>query len=153
MAITKIQWYIGLIFFIGIITITFMTFGHKLAIHDKAILNDASKQYILDYSGYVSQAQFNIINDTDETRQQESLTGFTNETQQSTIQDFLGTINFYSTRVSKFERSVKLIYNLPTFVLLSMGLPITPFRDGINVLGYIFLIALIYLFVKIIRGS
>jgi len=152
MAATKLNFYIGAIALIAIVSVTFMIFGQAMLTHDKSIINDESKEYVADYSGYVAEANLDSINDTTAAEQEQSLTGGGNESDSFSISDVLAAVNFYSERVGQIMPTLRLVYNFPTFVVSSLNLPIEPFRHAINIIVYMTFISLLYIALKAIQG-
>lgn len=153
MALTKLQFYTTVILIVVVLGTMFMTFGKDALNHSKANLDDNSEDYINSYSGYIEEAQFDSINGSTADQQEESLTGNDNETTSFSITDVLGATNFYNSRIGKITGTIKLIYNVPSFIFASLGVPLQPFSiitNGINAIVYIGLIVLI---VRLIRGS
>jgi len=153
MAFSKINFYVSLIFIMSVLVLAFMDFGLQIINHDKANINNDSYQYIIDYTGIVETNQLNTINDSNAEFQQESLTGLSNDTEQSTIEDMLASIKYYQTRTNKFITYFKLAYNTPSFFIASFNLPASKFRNFINIIGIILFIGLLYMTLKIVRGS
>jgi len=152
MAATKINFYISAIALIAIVSITFMLFGQQMLGHDKSIINAESVEYVNDYSGYVAEANLDSLNGSTAAEQEQSLTGGGNESDTFSISDVLAAVNFYSERVGQIVPTFRLMYNFPTFVISTLGLPIEGFRHATNIIVYLTVISLIYVTVKAIQG-
>jgi hypothetical protein len=148
MALTKINFHIGLLAMFGIVVVSMLLFATDIIDSDRTI-NQDSIDYVTDYTGYVSDAELSKF---DEEPEKNIIVG-NNETGESSVTDFLASINYYSNRIDKITGYVYIGYNLPSFFIASFGLPIDNFRHIINILTIALLMAFVILVIKAIRGS
>lgn len=153
MALTKLNFYLAIIGILVAMSVTFMSFGQDLLGHQQANINDRSEQYINDYSGYVQSSDISKINDSTVEQRKTSLTGSTNQSGSFSISDVLAATNFYIERVDKVTGFLKTVYNFPSFLVLSLGLPIGELRDLINITTLLLFIGLAVTVLGLIRGT
>jgi len=152
MALGKDSFYIGL-FAILLLAVGVLNFGNALDSSGRTLTND-SIDYIEDYNGYYGSSGLDGFTDASKTNlTEDDLILDQEDTEGASVSDFLANLNYYKNRVAKLVNYVKLVYNLPTFFLNMLGLPLDPFgaiSTGLNTLIYIGL--LIY-FINKVRGS
>lgn len=153
MGFTKINMWISIILFVGLISISFMLFGVSIKSNSDIEIDDASKQYVDNYAEYLSETQIDTLAAASNSNYKtESLTG-SNETSTSTITDSLSVINFLSTAWNGISGITVFIFNIPSFLLMSL-LPkyIAAFSWAINLITYVFFIVIVILFKKFISS-
>jgi hypothetical protein len=148
MALTKINFHIGLLGMFAIVVVSMLLFAIDIVDSDRTIDQD-SIDYVTDYTGYVSDAELDKF---DEEPDRDIIVG-NNETGESSVTDFLASINYYSNRVSKITDYLYIGYNLPSFFIASFRLPIHNFTHFVNILTIVLLMAFVILVIKTIRGS
>lgn len=144
---TKPNFYIGVLSVFAIMTISMLLFALNIA--DTREINDRSREYVNQYSQYLEDTDIESMEDDIDKR---IITG-SNETGESAITDFLANINYYAQRVGRIKGYFDLVYNIPSFVITSLGLPVGAFRHVINILGTIIFIGLLIVIIRLIRGS
>lgn len=147
MAMTKPNFYIGVLSVFAIMTLSMLLFA--INISDTRDINDKSQDYVTEYSQYIEDSNIEKLEEEVDKR---IIVG-TNETGESAITDFLANINYYAQRVGRIKGYLDLMYNLPSFVISSLGLPLGAFRHVINILGTIMFISLLIVIIRLIRGS
>ena len=113
-------------------------------------IDEKSQIYVDKFGQYLEDSS---IEDLDQDNIDKSIIVGTNETGSSSITDFLANINYYSGRIARIKGYIDLTYNMPSFFVASLGLPLGSFRHVINIMTTIMFIAILILIVKLIRGS
>ena len=154
MALAKPTFYFVLILIVGIISFSIMNLGTHFANDSSITLDNSSKEYIEQYQGWYETNRLTNLSDTNlEELKEDSLIIENNETGEQSSSDFFATVNWYKNKVNKIIIYFKLIYNFPSFIVLSLGLPIENFRHYINILGIILFAGLLYTLIKMVRGG
>ena len=153
MAFTKMNFWIGFLFIVGILSISVMNLGIEFRNGDYS-LDNKSREYIDNYAGSLTQSKFDSLSNEDiANKSKENLVQSGNETGSQSVTDFLANLNYYREKIQSTVSYVKLVYNFPTFIVTSLGLPIGEFNNIINVAGVVIFISLLILFVRMVRGS
>src|SRR6056297_4123195 len=123
MALTKINFYLGLLAVYAMLitsSIGFMSYQISTDIPYKST-ND---EFIDDYIGYARFSNVTTLSEVDtQALKSEGILSEGNDTGESAITDNLASINFYSSRIGKITGYISLVYNAPTFIVYSLGLP------------------------------
>ena len=88
MAMSKPQFYGILIFIVGALALSWMLFGQELKAND-ILLDNTSSDYIDQYSGYISDAGIDTINESDHDYKEEKIVQDGNETGKLSVTDNL----------------------------------------------------------------
>lgn len=151
MSWTKESTWISIIVAVGIIAVSLMNFGNDLNSRSDIELNKRSTDYIRDYNGFVDDQQIDtLVEDRSDLKQQNFLTS-DNETGAQSSTDFLGLVNWGLTKLTKVWDFFVSVYNIPSFLLLSAGLDVQPFRHVLNTFTYAFSVILIIILLR--RGK
>lgn len=154
MALTKINFYIVSMLIVALISIGWFSFSVDINGDSDISLNNLSYDYISDYSGYIEDSSFeNYSNQNIVTIKDDSLLGVDNESGESSVTDFLANLNYFRERVSKIINYFKVVYNFPSFIVSSLGLPIASFSHVINIIGVILFISMMIVIIRLVRGS
>lgn len=155
MAFTKINFYVGLLFSVAVVTISLLLFGNALVNDSNITLDNNSISYIGNYSANLEATGINDFNDADtvSSLKENNIVTEGNQTEGFSVTDFLANINYYSEKVNQITSWVKVVYNLPSFAISALGLPIEPFRHVINVTGICLFIFILVLLIRLVRGS
>jgi len=159
MALTKVSFYISLMLGFCLIVLGIMLIGLK-AIDTPRIyanLDNNNINYINSYSGILGRTGINNFTDTSS----DSLTGenpFSANTQdqQNTlpiIGDILGAISFIQVQLSRVSSYFNLAFHIPTFILESMGIPISGFQPYLRVITNVLFFALIIIGIALLTGN
>ena len=152
MALGKDSFYLG-IFVILLMAVGLLSFGNEL-ITSNSSLDNESISYISNYNTYYDTSGLNDITSADkDALQNDSLVLDQENTEGPDISDFLANLNYYKNRIAKIANYIKIVYNLPTFMLNMLGLPLEPFgliATGLNTVLYI---GLLIWFINKVRGS
>jgi len=154
MAATKLNFWVGVLFVSAMLMIGLLTFGNSLNQNPNIQLDNASIEYISNYEGYLDSEGISTLDDDDVVSyKQDSIINEENDTGEQGVTDFLANLNYYKNKANKILNPVKLVYNLPTLYLLGLNLPVGEFNNYINIIALIMYIVIVYMFIKIVRGS
>jgi len=154
MALTKMNFYLGFLLAYGMIIISSMLFLVAQINNPLISYKTGNDDFVNNYVGYVRQSNVTVLSEQEvKELKEESLITEDNETGEYSVTDQLASINYYSGKVGKSVAYLRLIYNSPSFVVYTLGLPYEDVRHIINILGIVLFIAMIVLTVKAVRGS
>jgi len=154
MAATKLNFWVGLLFVTAMLMIGLLTFGNSLNTDPNITLDNDSIVYIANYEGYLNTEGITTLDDEDVIKyKDDSIINEENDTGEAGITDFLANLNYYKNKINKILNPVKLVYNLPTLFVLTLGLPIGQFTHYLNITALIMYIFIVYMFIKLVRGS
>lgn len=153
MAWTKPNFYLTSIFIIILIFVSLGIVGTDLINSDRIDLNEDSVDYILELKGVSSESGYEGISETDSAESNsKGILDSEDDQQVSDNNDFLSTLFIKKERASEPTNLFKLIYNIPTTLIMGLGLPVSDFQHVINILSYFLFIAiLIMMWTKVIR--
>ena len=154
MAFTKLQFYVGMILIVSLCSFGLVIFGGAMLNDTSITMNNESVDYIRDFSGYVNSDNGGIkgMNATNVAELQESQFLDDEDAGGYDITDVLAQLNYFKNRANKIGGYIKFAYNIPTFMLLGLGLPISAFTTYLNIFGVILFISLIVVFIKLLQG-
>ena len=154
MATFKLSFWLSVLFVTAVLAISFLNFSTELVSRPDIVLTSDSVQYVADFGGYVSDSGIdNTTTQDTATLKEDEFIGDDNETGQQSVTDFLANLNFFKSRFEKIKNFIKMVYNIPTFLILSLGIPIEPFGWFSNLVNLVIYISLIVVFVKAITGN
>jgi len=154
MAATKLNFWVGVLFVTAMLMIGLLSFGNSLNQNPNITLDNNSIDYISNYEGYLNSEGITTLDDDDViTYKEDSIINEENDTGEQGVTDFLANLNYYKNKANKILNPVKLVYNLPTLFLLTLGLPVGQFNNYLNIAALIMYISIVYMFIKIVRGS
>ncbi|GAH45843.1 unnamed protein product [marine sediment metagenome] len=146
MALTRINFYLVVIFLVLIIFVGIAQVGTELTNSDRIDLDIKSLDYILEVKGVNSQSGYDNIAETNSAEsQQTELLDSENGTQVSDTNDFLSTLYIKKERASEPTKFFQLIYNIPSSMIRGVGLKIGDWTHYINILSYLFVISILIL--------
>lgn len=153
MALTKHNFIISTLTVFALIVFLVITIGNDLVTRN--MVDTKSKSYIGNETQYFVAYNFSQYSDagTSQLKNDEIVTS--NSSFKFLSDNFLTTAFYWgSTVVSRIGGILKLIYNLPAFLLLSFSLPIAPFKGYINIFVWLALFtSMVILIVNKARGS
>ena len=152
MALTKFNWYLSMILVVGVVFISFLSFGNELSLKYPSQLSTDSYSYLDQYVVYLDNAGIIDLSESNLVALQEDDVLTDPEGSQS-ITDFLATLNYYKSKIQKINNYLRLTYHLPSLFLLTLGLPIGEFTNVIGILGVILFMAFVVLIVKLVRNT
>jgi len=154
MAFTKLQFYVGMILIVSLCSFGLGIFGGAMLNDTSITMNNESTTYINQFSSYVDSDNGGIkgMNATNVAELQESQFLDDEEAGSYDVTDILAQLNYFKNRANKIGGYIKFAYNIPTFMLLGLGLPISAFTTYLNIFGVILFISLIVVFIKLLQG-
>ena len=154
MAFTKLQFYVGMILIVSLCSFGLVIFGGDMLNDTSITMNNESETYINQFSSYVDSDNGGIsgMNATNVAELQESQFLDDEEAGSYYVTDILAQLNYFKNRANKIGGYIKFAYNIPTFMLLGLGLPISAFTTYLNIFGVILFISLIVVFIKLLQG-
>lgn len=144
MALQKLNYYIGVLLVVSLLMGGLITTGQALLDKDRITLSPDSEDYVNLLIAQSEDADINsIYNSNSSETKQKSLLGETEEGGIPVVSDALAVLNFFRNIGSSIANFFKIVYNIPTIMLISLGLPILEFSFILNTLTYIIFISLI----------
>lgn len=144
MALTKPTFYLVIISIVIIIFGGLAFVGTSLVNKDRINLNDDSLDYILELKGINDDSGYtNISNKTSASSQTTNILGSDNDLEVSDTNDFLSAFYIKKERASQPVNYFKLIYHLPKSIIKGIDWDLSDWSHYINVLSYMFLLALL----------
>lgn len=154
MAWTNMNGYMSIIFMAVVVISSLGYLGSSFVSSDRVDLSEDSLDYILTIQGQSVESGIEGIATT-ESSESHSTNVLTSEddTEVSDANDFLSTLNIKKERASRPTNLLKYIYNIPTTLVVSLGLPLQQFNHIINIFGYLLSIGIIVIiWVKFVRS-
>lgn len=152
MVSTKIKPYLVLMILISLLAVGVMNWGDDLILNGKTVDND-SLTYMDSYGANLDQLEYSTFQKDSYDSKIDSLLVEGNETAGSIISDVLAELNFFQKFIQPLINPFIQLYNFPRFVILSLNLPLPNFLWAINGIVFIIEIALVIIFVKILKGG
>lgn len=154
MAFTKTHFYAGMILIFALLSFSVMKLGNTFVSDPDTVVNNESKDYVSDYAGYIKDGNMEKFKneEIDEKKQANYLTSG-NETGEQSVTDYLGQLNFYKERIKPIVDTLRLVFNIPTFLIRGLGLPIGAFGWVINIFGVVLEILFIRYIIRLLRGT
>jgi hypothetical protein len=149
MAITKIEYWIAVIFLVLVVSVSTMFVGQDLLKSNTAVLDDKSENYANQFASNLNSNQLNQYTNATEVERKNPL--LTRLEGSPLIGDFLGAVNFFVNTGRSVIDFLAILYNIPTFILQGFGLPIAPFRHIINIIGVILLISITIVAMRLVK--
>lgn len=144
MALTKINFYLSVIFLVIVVFSGIGYVGTSLVNEDRLNLDSSSIDYILEVKGINSQSGYEgIANTTSAESQQNNILDSSDDSQVSDTNDFLSTLYIKKERASAPTNFFKLIYNIPSSIIMGLGLDISDWTNYINIFSYLIFISII----------
>lgn len=131
----------AILIFVGIVIV-----GDDLIDSDRITLNEKSLDYIGDLKGMNEDNGYDTIKDTNsaESADVDILNSDENQTVSSSS-DFLSTLYIKKERANQPTNFLKVVYNIPSSLVIGMGLPINDFKWVINILMWVLVLSIIIL--------
>lgn len=131
----------AILIFVGIVIV-----GDDLIDSDRITLNEKSLDYIGDLKGMNEDNGYDTIKDTNsaESADVDILNSDENQTVSSSS-DFLSTLYIKKERADQPTNFLKVVYNIPSSLVIGMGLPINDFKWVINILMWVLVLSIIIL--------
>ncbi len=151
MAMGKAGFYMGILFIAVLFSGLILKVGTDLNTDTSITLDDKSTDYLTTYTTKLNTTSFQSLGEANDLENASILKG--SEEGETSSYDIFATINYYKSRVEGVLSYFSIIGNLPAFILVSLGLPVTPFSIFSNIFSVVFWVSLILLFIKFVRGS
>ena len=152
MALTKINFYLGLLFIVVSIGATFLTFIVDISGDKNIILDNESEEYATQYASYFDNTNIGNITSADISQlEEDNMISSDNETGQQSVQDNLATLNFYKEKVQRIVNYIKVIYSFPTFIIQSFGIDAGNFSGIINLIGVLLFIGILIALMRLLK--
>lgn len=152
MSYTKPTTWIGILLIVSIVSVSLMNFYVDLAGRPDITLNSESTKYISSFSSKYATSLSNLTGDNSG-KKDTLIIGTEGGEGEQIVQNELGILNFAQSKLTAIWNFFETIYNIPTFILTSLNLPISEFRNIINVISYVLVISLVIMGIKLARGS
>jgi len=154
MAFTKLQFYLTMLLVVSLLAFGLVIFGGDIANDTSITLDNESRTYISNYAKYVNSDNGGLksMNASDVASLQEESFSDDEDAGGYDVTDVLAQLNYFKNRVSKITGYIKFAYNIPTFMLLGLGLPVNAFSTYLNIFGLLMFIFLIVVFIKLLQG-
>lgn len=146
--------YLSIIFLSIVVIVSLGLVGTSFVNDDRVELNEDSVDYLLTIQGQSSESGFDGIAETESSTSQ-SLDPLTAEdnAEVSDANDFLSTLNIKKERATRPTNLLKMVYNIPTTLIVGLGLPVAKFNHLVNILSYFLSVAIIIIiWVKFVRS-
>lgn len=152
MSYTKPTTWIGILLIVSIVSVSLMNFYVDLAGRPDITLGSDSKDYISSFSSKYATSLSNLTGDNSG-KKDTLIIGTESGEGEQIVQNELGILNFAQSKLTAIWNFFETIYNIPTFILTSLNLPISEFKNIINVISYVLVISLVIMGIKLARGS
>ena len=153
MAWTNTNFYMSMIFLVVVMFSGLAIVGTDLLTNDRTDINEKSVDYLAQLKGINEDNGYDDISSTNSAENEEKgiLDGSTNTTV-SDNNDFLSTLYIKKERADEPTNYLKVAYNIPSSLVLSLGLPLENFKWLINILSLaLFISILIVVWTRWIR--
>lgn len=146
MAWTKHTFYLSILVALILVFVGLSKMGEEAAGNPNIDLSEDSIDYILKLKGVTDNSSYTSFSETSsyDTANSDPLESDDNRSV-SEEGDFLSTLYIKKERASKPTTFFKLIFNIPTTILISLRLPLDPFTWVTNTINAVIFIALIIL--------
>lgn len=152
MALTKVNFIIGMLAIVLIFGSLVIIIGNDL-IQRGVPLDTKSKSYINNETQYFNLYNYSQYNESKSAEIKSSDILADNDTKKLSGTDVLASINYWRSIISKITGFFKLVYDFPSFMLISFGLNLVQFKAYINIITWILFVGLIIIFIRLARGS
>lgn len=153
MSWTSTSFYMTLLLAVMTVFTTLALVGDELVSNDRVTLNGKSLDYVSTLKGVSSSSEFDsIANISSGVSSEEGILDSSENASVASSSDFLSTLYIKKERADQPVNLFNLVYNIPSSIITSLGLPLSGFQHIINIFSYILLAALLIMFwTKIIR--
>jgi len=140
---------IGVVIVFLLLMVSLINFGTDL--NNKGVLDDASKSYLENTTGRFESGGFLSVSNSSELVPKEKNPLISKLENVPILSDVLGLTNFLIDATSGVFDVVKVIYNIPSFVVEGLGLPLGAFKTQINIIGIMLAIGIIVMFIQLVK--
>lgn len=149
MALTKVNFYISVLLVTVLVMGGLIATGQALLSSTRITLTDDSEDYINTINAQSEDSHFNDVYEANASAtKEEGILGEDTEGGIPVVSDVLAALNFIRNMVSKIGNFFKIVYNIPTTILISLGLPLEAFAFTTNTIVYILFVGLIVMIIK-----
>ena len=140
------NFWIGIVMVVLLISVTMIQFGNKL--DDKNMLDNNSKSYLTNVGDNFE--QYGLESATNDTQEPENplLSKLENV---PILSDVLGLTNFLIDATRGVFDFLRLLYNIPSFLIEGLGIPVGGFSTILNILGTIIGLGILLTLVRVIK--
>jgi len=152
MSLTKVEMWMSIIVLVLVFVLSINLLGGDLRDSD-ITLNQKSLDYIAKYNLSIAQNDLDTYsnNQTLQEKEKNPLVDFA--TSLPIISDVVGGINFFIEKTKVVINFLALLYNLPSFFLQGLGLPVGAFSHIINTISAVLLIAISIIAVRLVKWA
>ncbi len=137
MAFTKPEFYVSVALLVGLVLTGVISCGNALLSNPNITLDSESIIYVAAITGQEASTGFEAIRLTNTSGLKiEDLVGDTSDIGTPSTTDQLAVTNYFKNKADKKQNYFKLIYNVPSTIIMGLGLPLEPFKDVLNILLY-----------------
>lgn len=150
MSLTKVEMWMSIIVLVLVFVLSINLLGADL-INSDITLDQKSVDYIEEYDKSIEQNDLNTYqnNATLQEKEKNPLVDFASSL--PIISDVVGGINFFIEKTKVVLNFLALLYNLPSFFLQGLGLPVGAFSHIINIISAVLLIAITIIGVRLVK--
>ena len=140
------NFWIGIVMVVLLISVTMIQFGNKL--DDENMLDNNSKSYLTNVGDNFE--QYGLESATNDTQEPENplLSKLENV---PILSDVLGLTNFLIDATRGVFDFLRLLYNIPSFLIEGLGIPVGGFSTILNILGTIIGLGILLTLVRLIK--
>ena len=140
------NFWIGIVMIVLLISVTMIQFGNKL--NGESMLDNDSKEYLTK------------VDDNFKEYELEEATNQTLETENTllskldaipVVSDVLGLTSFLIDATKSIFNFLQLLYNIPSFLIEGLGIPVGAFKTPLNILGTIIGLGILLTLVRLIK--
>jgi len=150
MSLTKVEMWISMIVLVLVFALSINLLGGDLQNSD-ITLDQKSQDYITDYDKFSNQNDLKEYqtNETLQEKEKNPLVDFA--TNLPIVSDVVGGINFFIDKTKLVVNFLALLYNLPSFFIQGLGLPVGAFSHVINIFTAMLLVAITIITVRLVK--
>ena len=154
MAWTNMNGYMSIIFLAVVVFSSLGILGTSFINSDRVDLNEKSADYLLTIKGQSDESGFETIANTNSgTSQSTEILTSEDDAEVSDANDYLSSLYIKKERASKPTSLLQTIYNIPTSLVVSLGLPVQQFKHIINIFSLLLSVGIIVIvWVKFVRS-
>ena len=149
MALTKIEFWLIAIGLTLVLSLSLLFFGRELQNSSTANLDSDSAQYLSDYTSHLGDSGLNETINQDIEERDVSNPILSKLGNIPIVSDFLGAFSFIANIISGIWDFFVLVFNLPSFIVSTLGIPVLKVKFIINTIGYVLLLAGIITIVRL----
>jgi hypothetical protein len=151
MAMTKPEYWLITLGFVLVLSMSLLYFGVSIRDNTGVNLDQDSLDYLDNYANRLNKSGISdkVAEEIEEKDVSNPLLRWLGE--RKLISDVFGAITFLTNAVRGIYDFISLAYNLPSFFIESLGIPISSVRHIINVIGIVFFLSFVILMVRLVK--